>query len=198
VQMISPPLACRERPDLVPSVTPALDFRLAAPADAPAVAEFARRAFQHAYLEIMAPELMARVLAEQFGPARQRAEIEDPAAAWILAEAGGALAGYAYLRTGRTPEIGAPPAPVEIARFYVAAAWHGRGVARQLMDRVVGHARQLGGRTLWLAVWQRNPRAIAFYRKYGFVRAGVCSWEQTPGALEDDLMTLDLAAAVPT
>ena len=196
--MISRPLACRERSDLVPTVTLALDFRLAASTDAPAVADFARRAFRQTYLEIMAPELMARVLAEQFGPARQRAEIEDPAAAWILAEAGGALAAYAYLRTGRMPEIGTPPAPVELARFYVDARWHGRGVAAQLMDRVVAHARRLGGRTLWLAVWQRNPRAIAFYRKYGFVRAGICSWEQTPGALEDDLMMLDLAAAVPT
>jgi GNAT superfamily N-acetyltransferase len=195
--MISQPLACRERCDLVPSVTSVFEFRLATPTDAASVADFARRAFRHAYLEIMAPELMARVLAEQFGPAQQRAEIEDPAAAWILAEAGGALAGYAYLRTGRMPAIGTPPAPVELARFYVDAAWHGRGVAAQLMDRVVAHARQLGGRTLWLAVWQRNPRAIAFYRKYGFVRAGVCSWEQTPGVLEDDLMMLDLAAAVP-
>src|SRR5687767_15687002 len=111
VQMISRPLACRERSDLVPSVTLALDFRLADPTDAPAVADFARRAFRQAYLEIMAPELMARVLAEQFGPARQRAEIEDPAAAWILGEAGGVLAAYAYLRTGRAPEIGTPPAP---------------------------------------------------------------------------------------
>jgi GNAT superfamily N-acetyltransferase len=176
-------------------VTDTLAFRLATPADAAALAEFGRRTFHDAYLHVMEPPLLTRVLAQQFDPARQRAEIEDPAAAWIMAEVDGVLAGYAYLRTGRTPEIGTPEAPVEIARFYVDRPWHGRGVARPLMDRAVAHAGRLGGRTVWLAVWQRNPRAVAFYLKYGFTRAGVCSWEQTPGAMEDDLMMLDVASA---
>jgi ribosomal protein S18 acetylase RimI-like enzyme len=25
---------------------------------------------------------------------------------------------------------------------------------------------------MWLGVWERNPRAVAFYRKYGFTRVG--------------------------
>jgi ribosomal protein S18 acetylase RimI-like enzyme len=33
-------------------------------------------------------------------------------------------------------------------------------------------ARDLGGRTLWLGVWERNPRAIAFYTKCGFADVG--------------------------
>lgn len=173
----------------------ALRLRLASPADASALADFGRRAFHDAYVAVMEPKLLERVLAEQFVPSRQAAEIEDATATWILAELDGALAGYAYLRHGRVPEVGDAPAPVEVARFYVGREWQGQGVARPLMDAAVAHARRVGGRTLWLAVWQRNPRAIAFYRKYGFVRIGVCSWEQTPGALEDDLMVLDLAGA---
>jgi ribosomal protein S18 acetylase RimI-like enzyme len=169
-----------------------LSFRKAVPADAAALADFGRRTFADAYRSVMEPGLMARVLREQFGPARQRAEIGDPTAAWIVAETQGSVAGYAYLRNGRAPEIGIPLDPVELARFYVDSVWHGRGVARPLMDAAVRQARKMGGRTLWLAVWQRNPRAIAFYRKYGFQIVGVCSWEQTPGALEDDLMMLDL------
>jgi ribosomal protein S18 acetylase RimI-like enzyme len=39
--------------------------------------------------------------------------------------------------------------------------------------RAVDHsAVELGGRTLWLGVWERNPRAIAFYAKCGFVDVG--------------------------
>ena len=169
-----------------------LSFRKATLADAAALAEFGRRTFADAYRSVMEPELMARVLREQFGPSRQAAEIAEPTAAWIVAEMRGSVAGYAYLRSGRAPEVGAPVEPVELARFYVENIWHGRGVARPLMDAAVRAARDMGGGTLWLAVWQRNPRAIAFYRKYGFQTVGVCSWEQTPGALEDDLMMLDL------
>ena len=33
-------------------------------------------------------------------------------------------------------------------------------------------ARDKRADTLWLGVWERNPRAIAFYRKCGFEDAG--------------------------
>jgi GNAT superfamily N-acetyltransferase len=190
--MILLPLACRERRLLVPAVSDFPAIRLATPADAPALADFGRRTFHEAYVNVMEPELMRRVLARQFGAEQQRAEIEHADAAWLVAEENGELAGYAFLRNRRQPELGAPPAPVELARFYVDSRWHGRGLAHRLMDAAVEEARRVGGRTLWLAVWQRNPRAMAFYRKYGFRQAGVCSWDQTPGALEDDLMMLEL------
>jgi diamine N-acetyltransferase len=178
--------------------TPPVRFRNAITADAPALAAFARRTFEDAYRGVMVPDLMARVLRDQFGPERQAAEIAAPGAAWVIADVDQTLAGYAYLRNGRVPEVGGEPRnPVELARFYVDGVWHGRGVARALMDATVRQARQMGGRNLWLAVWQRNPRAIAFYRKYGFRTVGVCSWEQTPGALEDDLMLLELEAESP-
>jgi len=41
-----------------------------------------------------------------------------------------------------------------------------------LMRTVEQTARSLRGRTLWLGVWERNPRAIAFYGKCGFVDVG--------------------------
>jgi GNAT superfamily N-acetyltransferase len=176
-------------------VTDSLAFRPATTADAATLADFGRRTFRDAYVSVMEPALLARVLAQNFDADRQRAEIEDPTANWVLADMGGQLAGYAYLRAGRAPEVGSAVAPVELARFYVDREWHGRGLAQRLMDETVARARGLGARTLWLAVWQRNPRAIAFYRRYGFSRIGICSWEHTPGALEDDLMALDLAGS---
>lgn len=64
------------------------------------------------------------------------------------------------------------PAPLELKRLYVARAWHGRGVAQALMNAVLDAARARGAKTLWLGVWERNPRAVAFYEKYGFTRVG--------------------------
>ena len=40
------------------------------------------------------------------------------------------------------------------------------------MDAAIEAARSRGARSLWLGVWERNPRAVAFYRKYGFTRVG--------------------------
>jgi ribosomal protein S18 acetylase RimI-like enzyme len=64
------------------------------------------------------------------------------------------------------------PAPLELVRFYVDRPWHGSGVARAMMSACDDEARRRGARTLWLGVWEHNPRAIRFYEKCGFVDVG--------------------------
>jgi ribosomal protein S18 acetylase RimI-like enzyme len=61
---------------------------------------------------------------------------------------------------------------VEIVRFYVDRAWRGTGLAAALMDAAAEEARGRGARSLWLGVWERNPRAIRFYEKCGFRDVG--------------------------
>ena len=51
-------------------------------------------------------------------------------------------------------------------------AWQGRGVAQSLMVASLESAMERGARTVWLAVWERNLRAQAFYRKCGFEDCG--------------------------
>ena len=65
------------------------------------------------------------------------------------------------------------PAPLlELKRLYVTRAFHGRRVAQALMEAALELARTRGAKTMWLGVWERNPRAVAFYAKYGFARVG--------------------------
>ena len=40
------------------------------------------------------------------------------------------------------------------------------------MSAVHEAAIELGGQHVWLGVWERNPRAIAFYSKMGFTQVG--------------------------
>ena len=115
---------------------------------------------------------MERYVAEHFGPALQEAELRDPRPITLVAEADGRAAGYAQLASGAAPPVVTGPAPIEIVRFYVDSPWHGRGVAQTLMGAAVAAARTAGSRTLWLGVWERNARAIAFYRKCGFADVG--------------------------
>lgn len=149
-----------------------ITIRTGSPSDAAALAELAARTFRETFAAANRPEDMALHLATSYGTEQQRGEILDPAITTLLAEVDDALAGYAQVRAGETPEAVTGPAPLELWRFYVARQWQGRGVAQALMERVVHEARQRGARTLWLGVWERNPRAIAFYRKMGFVDVG--------------------------
>ncbi|HYD51183.1 MAG TPA: N-acetyltransferase [Gemmatimonadaceae bacterium] len=157
-----------------------IHVRPAAAADAPALSRLGTTTFRETFEGENTPDDMARYLAEAFTPERQAAEIADPAGIVLLAEhregsgdpGSATLVGYAHLVSGQAPAAVQGPAPVELKRLYVARAWHGQRVAQSLMDAALDVARARGARTVWLGVWERNPRAAAFYRKYGFERVG--------------------------
>jgi ribosomal protein S18 acetylase RimI-like enzyme len=148
--------------------------RPATVADAARLSQLAASTFRDTFERDNTPEDMARYLAEAFTPAKQTAEIEDPAATMLVAEreGDGDFVGYAHLLAGPHPDAVHGPAPIELKRLYVASMWHGRGVAQALMHAALDAARARGARTMWLGVWERNLRAQAFYRKYGFTRVG--------------------------
>ncbi|MQY29686.1 GNAT family N-acetyltransferase [Nocardia aurantia] len=56
-----------------------------------------------------------------------------------------------------------PTAPVELSAMYVRAAFHGAGVAHDLIRAVLDTHTDM---SLW--VFEENPRARTFYRKYEF------------------------------
>jgi ribosomal protein S18 acetylase RimI-like enzyme len=161
-----------------------IGIRTATLDDAGRLSALGRRAFVDAFGADNRPEDMAAYLGATYTIERQQAELADPDWTTLLAETGPEPMAYAQLRSGATPPCVAGPAPLELVRFYVDRRWHGSGVAHTLMAHVVAVARERGARTLWLAVWQQNPRAIAFYRKHGFREMG-----EQPFRLGADLQT---------
>ncbi len=141
--------------------------------DAVALAEFGARTFRETFSAENTAEDMRLHLASAWSPLLQRAEIEDRGLDTLLAfTADGALAGFAQLRSDYAPAAAPTERAFEIKRFYVDRPWHGSGLARELMAAVEAQARGRGARELWLGVWERNPRAQAFYRKCGFEKVG--------------------------
>ena len=145
---------------------------MATAVDAAVVSELARRTFHDTFAATNDPTDMALYLAGAYSIDIQTRELSDRDITTLLVEEGGTAIAYAMLRADHVPDCVTGPNPVELWRFYVAAGWHGRGVAAALMDRVRAAARERGAKTLWLGVWERNHRARAFYAKWGFVDAG--------------------------
>lgn len=146
-------------------------IRRATPADAAALSTFARDIFVETFGPDNHPGDVAAYVAGVFSPAIQEGEIRDPDNLVLLVEEDGALSGYAHLAKAGMESVPARR-PVELRRFYVAKRLHGTGAAHRLMARVLEEARAVGGDVLWLGVWERNPRAIAFYTRHGFTRVG--------------------------
>lgn len=167
---------------------PAFAPRRAVASDAAALAAFAARLFAETFGPDNRPEDLAAHLAESYGDAQQAREIADPAYITLLLDGTHGLAGFAQVRRSAPPPCVPPDVPVELYRFYVDRPWHGRGLARVLMDAVHEAAAELGGRTLWLGVWERNPRAIAFYRKSGYRDVGTTFFFVGPDRQVDRVM----------
>jgi ribosomal protein S18 acetylase RimI-like enzyme len=149
-------------------VTAAIRIRRAEEGDAAALAVLAESTFRAAFAESNTAVNMQLHCAASYGEALQLEEIRDPRGETWLAEAHNGLVAYAQLRLDAAPPGISAERPVEIQRFYVDAAHHGTGLAQQLMAHVLLRAQTGGFVVLWLGVWERNSRALAFYRKWQF------------------------------
>jgi ribosomal protein S18 acetylase RimI-like enzyme len=128
----------------------------------------AESTFRAAFSESNTAANMQLHCATAYGHALQLAEIRDANRETWVVEADARLVAYVQLRLHATSPMISGEQPVEIQRFYVDASYHGNGLAHQLMAHVVARAEAVGSGVLWLGVWERNPRAQAFYRKWGF------------------------------
>lgn len=134
------------------------------------------------------PENMDRLCRTSYGESIQAEEISNPDMATFLCEDGGELVGFAQLRWGAAPVCVAAASPGEIQRLYVAGEWHGKGIAQDLMNACLEGLRARGSDTIWLGVWERNPRAISFYKKSGFVEVGEHVFQLGDDAQRDIVM----------
>jgi GNAT superfamily N-acetyltransferase len=147
-------------------------IRTATAADTAGVADLARRTFHDTFAATNDAADMALHLAASYGVEQQTRELSDRDITTLLVEEDGQAVAYAMVRGGHAPDCVTGPRPIELWRFYVDRGWHGRGIAQALMERVKTVAHERGAQTLWLGVWERNPRARAFYAKCGFTAAG--------------------------
>lgn len=169
-----------------------LHIRDAVLGDASRLAQFAAQAFADSFAADNSPADMAQYLAESFGAGVQALELADPALRYILAESDGEIVGSARLGFGPAPDPVHARRPVEIARFYAAKAHIGKGIGRALMRQCLRAAAEAGCDVLWLGVWERNFRAIAFYEKWHFRTVGTIIFQLGEDAQTDLLMVRDV------
>jgi ribosomal protein S18 acetylase RimI-like enzyme len=149
----------------------AFHVRAAAPADVQRLQRVAQETFREAFGEGLPPQTLQAIFDTRFTLERFRAEVKDPAFALFIAEDAEGFQGYGVVQPGPPPVDLDGPA-LELGRLYVRAARHGAGHGEALMAACAAEARRRGAAWLWLKVWEANPRARAFYRRWGFRDAG--------------------------
>lgn len=166
-------------------------------ADAEMLTGLAARTFYDAFASTNTPESMEAYMAKAFTTRQLSAELADPRAMFLIAEVEAVPVAFAKLYDGEVPDCVGGFVAIEIERFYVDQQFHGQGIAHTLMQACLDCAIQSGYRTVFLGVWEHNPRAIAFYRKHGFEIVGAHVFQMGDEAQNDFWMARQLQASTP-
>lgn len=169
-------------------------IRKAHPGDARELSKVAEATFRATFAALNTSEHMELHCRTSYGERIQGAEISNPGRVSLLCEDGDELIGFVQLRWGEPPAFVAGKKPGEIQRLYVVAAWHGKGVAQLLMEAGIDELKKHGADAVWLGVWENNPKAIAFYKKMGFLVVGEHTFPLGGDPQRDVVMARTMAA----
>ncbi|GLE08354.1 hypothetical protein PINS_up019419 [Pythium insidiosum] len=155
--------------------------------DAQALSELAIRTFTETFAQSWKPEALREYVSSSYSVDAMRKSLKDPHTTIMLAFPRGdpTPCGFAtLLHDKRRPDLSpddivdTDEGCMELQKFYVDKPFHGKGVAQELMDRVLHEVRAARGEkaqrrcVVWLRVWENNLRAIQFYRNRGFQECG--------------------------
>jgi diamine N-acetyltransferase len=156
------------------------------------LAELGASTFRESYADQLAADDLEPYVRSAFAPEEIERQLREPGSVFFLAEREGRAVGYLKLNLpGAQTDLDEVDA-VEIESLYVSAAHQGTGIGGALLAQAIAVAEDAGLRTIWLGVWERNTRAIAFYEHAGFRRFGEHGFQFGRIRHRDVLMRLEL------
>lgn len=131
--------------------------------------EIGKRTFYETFSADNSEENMTQYLETGFSTEKLESELTDSNSEFYFAELDGKVVGYLKVNMGQSQTELKDKSAIEIERIYVLKEFHGKKVGQYLYDKAIELAKNYDVDYVWLGVWERNPRAIRFYEKNGFV-----------------------------
>jgi diamine N-acetyltransferase len=145
-----------------------IEIRKVAVADMELLKDIGRQTFYETFAGGNTPEDMQKYLDESFSSDRLASELADPESEFYFAALDNKIIGYLKVNFGKAQTELKDENAFEIERIYVLKDFQGRHAGQILYEKALSAARKSGADYLWLGVWEKNPKAISFYRKNGF------------------------------
>ena len=169
-----------------------IQIRHATSDDARMLSELGARTFYDTFAKDNTPENIAAYLKASFSPEIQFHELSESDNIFLIAEADTKPIGYVQLILNSKEESLHGTRFLEIRRIYAVQDQIGKGVGKMLMLVSIQEAKQRGCDSIWLGVWEKNPRAIDFYKKWGFQEVGTYTFHVGDDPQRDFIMELTL------
>ncbi len=163
-----------------------MKIRIATINDIDQLCKIGKITFVETYSEQNTPENLRNYLQEKFNKKQISDEIQIPKTIFLLVELENEAVGYAKMRLNLVENPDSKS--FEIERIYISKNYHGQKYGTMLMQKCIDVAIENNYESLWLGVWEHNPKAIKFYQKWGFERFGEHIFQLGDDAQTDFLM----------
>jgi len=169
-----------------------MNIRYGTTDDAEMLSELGARTFYDTFAKDNTSENIEAYLKASFSPEIQFRELSQPDNIFLIVEDEITPIGYAQLIVNSKDEAIKRIRPLEIRRIYSTQEYLGKGVGKELMQATIREARKRGCDCVWLGVWEKNKRAIDFYKKWGFREVGTHLFSVGDDPQNDYVMELEL------
>jgi ribosomal protein S18 acetylase RimI-like enzyme len=169
-----------------------MNIRYGTTQDAKILSELGAKTFYATFAKDNTPENMDAHLKRSFSPEIQFNELSQPDVIFLIAEFEESPVGYAQLILNSKDKAIKGVNPLEIRRIYASQEYLGKGIGKELMQATIIEAKQRGCDCIWLGVWEKNQRAIDFYKKWGFREVGTHVFSVGDDPQNDWVLELDL------
>lgn len=128
-----------------------------------------RQTFDETFADHNTADDMQKYLDNNLSTNKLTNELIDPNSEFYFALVNNKVIGYLKINHGQAQTELKDKSSLEIERIYVLKDFHGKRVGQVLYNKAIDIATQTNAEYVWLGVWEKNPRAINFYKKNGFV-----------------------------
>ncbi|HEX5167527.1 MAG TPA: GNAT family N-acetyltransferase [Cyclobacteriaceae bacterium] len=140
--------------------------------DVEVIQKFGTKTFWESFGKFNTHENMNFYIEKSFSYEQIMRELVELETEFHLAYVDQRIAGYTKIHFNKSVDRLKSDKALEIERIYVDREFHGKNLGKVLLDKCFEIAEAKGMNVVWLGVWEHNPRAIAFYQKWGFEKFG--------------------------
>jgi len=149
-----------------------LHIQTATADDASLIATISRETFYDSFADQNTVADMQLFLNTQFTSEKLMAEVLDTLNIFFITYLDDQPVGYCKMRPGAHVQMQTDKQAIEISRFYARKNSIGKGIGKAMMQHAITYASDQHYTKIWLGVWEKNERAIAFYQSFGFSKFG--------------------------
>lgn len=132
--------------------------------------KISEKTFDETFRADNSPENMAHYLETAFTVEKMTRELNNAESQFFFAMSDEKVAGYLKVNIGATQSESMGDDKLEVERIYIDQDYQKQGIGKVLMNLAIDIALENNKTAIWLGVWEKNPNAIGFYEKAGFVQ----------------------------